>query len=70
MAHYGLRARVVGAPAGANALEWAVHDSSGLSLGELSGIVRGQLDAIAAVFDGVADKHTMRASRAILGDNT
>ncbi|MDY0341399.1 MAG: hypothetical protein RBS17_09355 [Coriobacteriia bacterium] len=70
MAHYGLRGRAAGAPADGNAFEWAVGDSSGLSLGDLSAIVGAQLDALAAVFDGVADKRTLRASRAILGDNT
>lgn len=70
MAHYGLRSRAAGAPTGGNALEWAVHESSGLNLVELSGVVSEQLDRLSTVFDGVADKQTMRASRAFLGDNT
>jgi len=29
-----------------------------------------QLDLLSQVFDGVADKRIMRASRAVVGDNT
>jgi len=70
LAHYGIRGRAGGAEAGGNALEWAVRQSSGLSLGELAAIVGTQLNLLSQVFDGVADKRTMRASRAVLGDNT
>jgi len=70
MAHYGLRRAADGAPSDSNALDWAIRESCGLDLGELSAVVDSQLTAIAEAFATVVDKDSMRSSRAWLGDHT